>query len=108
MVALRISVGRDGSGRYVDGNGSVGAADVAPVDDAGEAAVAHTEMHRTEVGVKERGLEVHQGLRLAEESDRLGAPVIVEEGKYEPFELRALVAVRLDPVAMIHRKSGRV
>ena len=36
------------------------------------------------------------------------AQVLVEEGKHEAFELRALVAVGLDPVGTLHRKPGRV
>jgi hypothetical protein len=37
-------------------------------------------MLRTEVGVNERGLEVHEGLRAAEETLCLRAQVFVEEG----------------------------
>ena len=72
------------------------------------AAVAHTEMRRTEVGVQERGLEAHEGLGLAEEPHGLGALIRAEQGKHEPFELRALVLVRVDPVGTLHRKPRRV
>src|SRR6478752_2354259 len=62
----------------------------------------------TEVGVKERGPEVHEALRAAEKTLRLRAQVFVEERKHEPFELCALLAVGVDPVEILHRKLGRV
>src|ERR1043165_7021193 len=62
----------------------------------------------TEVAVKERGLEVHECLRDAEESLCLRSQVSVEERKHEPFELHALLAVGLDPLELLHRESGRV
>jgi hypothetical protein len=43
---------------------------VTPVDHAGETAVAHEEMLRTEIGVNERRREMHERLHLAEESFR--------------------------------------
>src|SRR5207245_1692190 len=88
--------------------GGIAQTHVTPVDHAGEAAVAHEEMLGTEVGVEERRLEVHQRLRVAEESFRPCAPILVEEGEHEPFEIRALLAVGLEPVGTLRRKPGRV
>ena len=65
-------------------------------------------MLRTKVGVNERRREIHERLRLAEESFRVGSPVTIEDGEHEPFELRALFSVSLDPVVTLNRKPGRI
>ncbi len=77
-----------------------------PIDHAGETVVAHQEMLGTEVGVEERRREIHERLRLAEESSCLCSPVTIEDREHEPFELRALFAVSLDPVLTVNRKRG--
>ena len=78
-------------------------AHVTPVDYAGETAVADEEMLWTKVGMNERRREIHERFHLAEESSCVRSPVIVDDGEHEPFELRAMSAVRLDPVATLDR-----
>jgi len=81
---------------------------VPPVDHAGEAAAANEKMVWPEVGVEERRLEADQGLDLGEELLCLQPLVAVDQGKDEPLELRALPAVRADPVDAVDRKPGWV
>jgi len=65
-------------------------------------------MLRTEIGVEERRLEVHECFHVVEESLRLCTPVFLEEGEHEPFELRTLGAVGLDPVEPLYGKRAQV
>ena len=81
-------------------------AHVAPIDHAGEGAVVHEQMRRSEVGVDERGLEADECLHLVEESSRLRSQVAIEDGEDEPLELRALLPVRPDPVVTCNGKRG--
>ena len=62
----------------------------------------------TEVGVNEGRREIHERLHLTEESSCLRSPITMDDGEHEPFELRALFAVRLDPVVTLKRKPARV
>ena len=81
---------------------------VTPVDHAGETAVADEEMLRADVGMEERRLEADKGLDLAEEPLRSLSLVSVEQGEHEPLELRALVAVRGEPIVGVDGKARRV
>jgi hypothetical protein len=71
---------------------------VAPIDHADETAVSHEQVLRTKIGVEEGRFEARERLDVPEEPPCSGAPVAVEHGEDEPFELHALVAVSLDPV----------
>src|SRR3954447_21919792 len=65
-------------------------------------------MLRAEVGVEERRSEVHERLRVVEESLRLCTAVSLEEGEHEPLEVHALGAIGLDPVEPLYGKRARV
>ena len=59
--------------------------------------------------MQERRLEVHERLHLAEDSLSPAARrSLSRRGNTRRLELRALVAVCLDPVGALHRKPGRV
>ena len=65
-------------------------------------------MLRAEVGVEERRLEPHQRRHLVEEPFRLCAPVSVEQREHAPLELRALLAVGVDPFDTGQRQGGGI
>ena len=65
-------------------------------------------MVRPEIGVEQSRLEADEGLDFAEESFRSPPLASVEQREHEPLELRALVAVRVEPVVGVDGKAGRV
>src|SRR5262245_16794634 len=81
---------------------------VAPIDHAGETPLVDEEMPRAQVGVDERRREIDACLDRVEEPPRLRTTVGVEHGEDEPFELRALFGIRLDPVVACEGKLGRI